>query len=115
MAHDGGGLVGLDGEGDAAQDPLDREGFEVGGRGLRDGGEVFGREALIGEPDVAELDAALPAGVLCSGLGAGVDAVWRNDFGLGVQELEDAFARGHGGLQDVVLFAQVLDGTEEAL
>ena len=35
--------------------------------------------------------------------------------GLGVEELEDALAGGHGGLQDVVLLAEVLDGPEEAL
>ena len=31
-----------------------------------------------------------------------------------VQQFEDAFARGHGGLQDVVLFAEVHDRAEEA-
>ena len=35
--------------------------------------------------------------------------------GCGVEQLEDAFAGGHGGLQDVVFVAQVLDGTPEAL
>jgi hypothetical protein len=29
VADDGGGLIGLDGEGDAAEDPLDADGFEV--------------------------------------------------------------------------------------
>jgi hypothetical protein len=39
----------------------------------------------------------------------------RDDGGLGVDELEDALAGGHGGLEDVVFFAEVLNGTEEAL
>ena len=39
----------------------------------------------------------------------------RDDLGLIVEELEDALGGSHGGLQDVVLFAEVLDGAEEAL
>ncbi len=35
--------------------------------------------------------------------------------GFGVEELEDALAGGHGGLQDVVFVAEILDGAEEAL
>ena len=35
--------------------------------------------------------------------------------GLGVEQLEDALAGGHGCLQDVVFVAEVLDGAEEAL
>jgi len=31
-----------------------------------------------------------------------------------VEQLEDAFAGGHCGLQDVVFFAEVHDGTEES-
>src|ERR1017187_6413411 len=37
------------------------------------------------------------------------------DGGLGVDELEYALAGGHGGLQDVVLLAEVHDGPEESL
>ena len=39
----------------------------------------------------------------------------RRDFDLRIQQLEDAFAGGHRRLQDVVLLAQVLNRTEEAL
>ena len=39
----------------------------------------------------------------------------RNDLRLGVEQLEDALAGGHGGLQDVVLVAEVLNGPQEAL
>ena len=39
----------------------------------------------------------------------------RDDRRFGVEQLEDALAGGHGGLQDVVLVAEVLDGAEEAL
>src|ERR1700749_4115589 len=58
VANDGGGLVGLDDEGDTAEDPFDADGFEVFGRCDGDGLELLRREALVGEPDVAELDAA---------------------------------------------------------
>ena len=34
---------------------------------------------------------------------------------MGVEQLEDALAGSHGGLQDVVLLAEVHDGPEEAL
>ena len=52
-------------------------------------------EGLVGEPDVAELDAA--------GVVAGDGSGGRDDRRLGVEEFEDALAGGHGGLQDVVL------------
>ena len=72
-------------------------------------GGFFGglRQGAIGEPDVVELDAARPFRRL--GLSG------RDDLGRRVEQLEDALARGHGRLQDVVLLAQVLDGPEEAL
>ena len=38
-----------------------------------------------------------------------------DDLRLGVEQLEDALAGGHGGLQDVVLVAEVLNGPPEAL
>jgi len=38
-----------------------------------------------------------------------------DDFGSGVEELEDALGGGHGGLQDVVFVAEILDGAEETL
>src|SRR5690606_811215 len=53
-------------------------------------------------------DAVLQAG---DGLGGGR----RGYVGFFVEELEDAFARGHGGLEDVELFAQVFDGLVELL
>ncbi len=37
------------------------------------------------------------------------------ELGFGVEEAEDAFGGGHGGLEDVVFVGQVLDGAEEAL
>ena len=39
----------------------------------------------------------------------------RDNFRLRIEQLEDALAGGHRGLQNVVLVAQVLDGPEEAL
>ncbi len=39
----------------------------------------------------------------------------RGDVGGGVEEFEDALGGGHGGLEDVVLLAQVHDGAEETL
>ncbi len=39
---------------------------------------------------------------------------WRNYLHRRIQQLEDAFAGGHGRLQDVVFFAEVHDGAEEA-
>ena len=65
------------------------------------------RQLLIGKPDVAEFDA----------VGAVARARMRgaHNFRLGIEQLEDALAGGHGGLQDVVLVAQVLNGPPEAL
>ncbi len=56
---------------------------------------------------MVELDAPRAVGKLRSGR--------RHDLGWGVEQLEDALARRHRRLQDVVLLAEVLDGTEEAL
>src|SRR5258708_6865283 len=64
-------------------------------------------EMLVGEPDVAEFDAA--GVVTCDGMR------WGDDLGFGVEELEDALGCRHGGLEDVVFVAEVLDGAEEAL
>ena len=61
----------------------------------------------IGEPDVVELDAAGTLGVFGDR--------GRSDLGRRVEQLENALARRHGRLQDVVLFAEVLNGPEEAL
>ena len=59
VADDGGGLVRLDDEADAAEDPFDvGEGAEVFVGRVGDAGELRLVEFLIGEPDVAELDAA---------------------------------------------------------
>ena len=59
---------------------------------------LFRSEALVGEPDVAELDAA--------GARAGQGIGGCGDFGGCVEQLEDALAGGHGGLQDVVFVAK---------
>src|SRR5215813_897682 len=40
---------------------------------------------------------------------------WRNDLGCGIKKLENTLTGSHGGLQYVVLFAQVLDRPEETL
>ena len=113
VADDGDGLAGLDGEGDVFENPLDvgemRQVCASGWRRRRDATAACcsGVEFLIGEPDVAEFDA--------------VDAVARDGMGglddlrRGVEQLEDALAGGHGGLQDVVFVAEVLDGPPEAL
>ena len=59
VAYDGGGLVGFDGEGDPAENPLDvGVGAEVFVGGGGDAGALGFVELLVGEPDVAELDAA---------------------------------------------------------
>ena len=124
VSYDGGGFVGGDGEGNSAKDP-----FDVGeGRGefwsdtksisfalLRmiilmqslEGCGLFRGQGLVGEPDVAELDAA--GAVRENGVYGGYD------FGGSIEELEEALGGGHGGLQDVVFVGEVLDGAEEAL
>src|ERR1043166_796455 len=86
VAHDGDRLAGINAETDVTQDP------------------VF---VLVCEPDVLELD--------------GQRALWkragigrRGDARRGIEQTEDAFARRHRRLKDVVFFAEVLDGTEEA-
>ena len=108
VADDGGGLIGFDGEADAHEDPFDVGVAAKFGVSCGDDTRLLGGiELLIGEPDVAEFDASRTV--------AG-DGIWgRDDLGLGVEELEDALAGGHGSLEDVVFFAKVLDGAEEAL
>ena len=115
VADDGGGFVGVDGEGDTAENPLDV--LERGSRGLGGGSgrrEIrllgFG-ESLIREPDILELDAA----VVGAGGGWGDDFRGRDDGGALVEQFEDALGGGHGGLQDVVLVGELHDGAEEAL
>src|SRR6185437_2094052 len=79
--------AGLGDEADVAQDPI---------------------LALVGEPDVVELDAASRG-----------EGRTRNRRGLegdgSVEQFENALGAGHRGLQVVVLIAQILDGAEEAL
>ncbi len=59
VADDGGGLVGFDDEADAAEYPFDvGEGAEIFVGRAGDACELRLVERLIGEPDVAELDAA---------------------------------------------------------
>src|SRR5215470_13555469 len=63
---------------------------------------------LVTEPDVAKFDFATrifePNGFL------------RGLYGYGfIEQLENPFARGHGGLQNVKFFAEVLNRPEEAL
>jgi len=70
-------------------------------------GRVCLVEFLIGEPDVAELDAAEPSPAAGEAGETIVGSVSR--------QLEHALAGSHCRLQDVVFVAEVLDGTEEAL
>src|SRR5712664_2705800 len=92
VADDGEGLAGLDAERDITENPIIFA-------GIRDG--------AIAEPNIAEFDFA--AGIFyANGVG-----LRRNVGGL-VEELENALGGGHGGLQDVEFFAEVLDGAEEA-
>ena len=72
-------------------------------------GSFFGglRHGAIGEPYVVELDASRAVRSLRN--------LRRNNFRLCVEQLKDALARRHRRLQNVVLLAQVLNGTEEAL
>src|SRR4051794_40615918 len=67
----------------------------------------FGGHLTISEPDVIEFNHPGAARSLrLRGL---------SDFYRRIEQFEDAFAGGHRRLQDVVLFTQVLNGTEEAL
>ncbi len=97
------------GEGYVLEDPFDvAPGAAISsGCALAMRASISGVELLVGEPDIAELDAR--AAVALSGMRR------RDDFRRGIQQLEDALAGCHGRLQDVVFFAQVLNGAEEAL
>ena len=124
VSYDGGGFVGGDGEGNSAEDPFDvgegRGEFWSGAQSISfaslrmailmqslEGCGLLRGEGLVGEPDVAELDAA--GAVRENGVYGGYD------FGGSIEELEEALGGGHGGLQDVVFVGEVLDGAEEAL
>ncbi len=61
----------------------------------------------VAEPDVAEFDFAA-RGFEADGVGG------RDRGGWFVEEFEDALGGGHGGLQDVEFFAEVLDRAKEA-
>ncbi len=66
------------------------------------------RAAVVGEPHVAKFDFAARSGKS--------QRSFRGRRGQRlVQQLENALAGGHGRLQDVEFFAQVLNGAEEAL
>ena len=117
VTHERDRVSGIDSEGNIAQHPVELV-FCVNGRGNGGGGcgelltlarGLLGglRQGAIGEPHVVELDASRAVGKLRSRR--------RNDLRPGVEQFENALARRHRRLQDVVLLAQVLDGTEEAL
>ena len=100
MTYNRCGLVRRDRKRDAPENPLNAG--IVAQRFIRRSFEayaVFFAQCLVGEPDVAELDAAI------------LRATWvcrtarrrRDDERMLVEQLEDAFGCGHGGLQDVVL------------
>src|SRR5216684_762515 len=93
VTDDSEGLPGGDAERDIAEDPI-----------------FFGglRDVPITEPNVAEFDFAARM-VERNGVGIRID---RDRL---IQELEDALGGGHGGLENVELFAEVLNGAEEAL
>ncbi len=65
------------------------------------------RYISICEPDVVELDTAGALGLRSHRR--------RNYFHRSIEQLEDALAGCHGGLQNVVFLAEVHDGTEKAL
>src|SRR6266852_8197215 len=92
VADDGESLAGLDAERDVAEDPIVFAGIGNG---------------AIAEPDVAKFDFAARIFEV-NGVGR------RRNVGGLIEELEDALGGGHGGLQDVEFFAEVLDGAEEA-
>ncbi len=92
VADDRESLAWLDAERDIAKNPV-----FVGG---------FGHIA-VAEPDVAKFDFAAGR-IEAYALRGGIDG-----DGL-VQQLEDALGSGHGGLQDVEFFAEVLNGAEKA-
>ena len=115
VSDDGGGFIGFHGEGYAAENPLDRPdgGHDAGvvlkffEGGVSEDGLLCLRERLVGEPHVAEFDA--------SGLVSWDGVCGGDDLGGGVEQVEDALAGSHGGLEDVVFVAELLDGAEEAL
>src|SRR6202044_532838 len=93
MANDGEGLPLLDAEGDVAQDPVFVLGICAAG---------------ISKPNIAEFNFTAR-----SGKSAHVNG---GDNGERlVEQLEDTLGGGHGGLEDIELVAQVLNGAEEAL
>lgn len=92
VADDGKSLAGLDAERDIAEDPV-----------------VFARigNGAITEPNVAKFDFA-------AGIRKANRIGWRANRGRLVEQFENALGSGHGGLQDVEFFAEILDGAEEA-
>ena len=91
---------GLNGEGDAAQNPV-----PLGtGNGLA---ILLDGHAAVGKPDVVELDPARSAGLLFYRR--------RLNVGLGVKQFENSLGGGHRRLQNVELLAQILDGAEKSL
>ena len=93
MADDGEGLAWLDAERNIAENPV-----FVGRL----------RHVAVAEPDIAKFDFAARS-IEADGLCGGIDGE-----GL-IEQLEDALGSGHGGLQDVEFFAEVLDRAEKAL
>src|SRR6266567_330325 len=93
MPHDGEGLAGFHAEGDIAEDPVFVCGF---------------RDVSIAEPHIAKFDFAAGA-VERDGVRVRFDG-----YGL-IEQFEDAFRSGHGGLEDVEFLAEILNGAEKAL
>src|ERR1041385_6750954 len=85
VAHDGDRLTGLSGEADVLQHP------------------IF---AVVGKPDVVEFDGR---DLRDSGARRGGS----HDGGLGIEQLENALRGRHRALEEVVIFAEILDGAEE--
>ena len=101
MADDGHCFSRFDSERSIAENPV---GNEVRCGMARN---ILFRRLAIGEPDVVELDAA---GALRAFRGCGGD-----NFHGSIEQLEDAFAGGHGRLQNVVLLAEVHDWAKKTL
>ncbi len=108
VPNDSGSCVGLDRETYAAQNPFNiAASTELIARQRAHTLLLFIREPLIREPDTTKFN---PAAAIA---GRGVSASL--NLGRCVEQLEDAFCRGHRSLQDVVFVAEVLDRPEEPL
>ena len=105
MAHDRSNFIWRDGEADVAQNPFHGvvidpfTALHLCARGVV--------ETLIRKPDVAEFNAAAAI--------ARARSCRRDYLRRCVEQFKNALAGGHGGLQNIVFFAEILNGPEESL